>query len=111
MHCLVIADEQKFKDLDRGGALYSVLSKDFEENKDKRGGFTYSSTQAVKPESKISVDSGLDTMIENGVQVYFVDKETLKKIKADEKHGRNILTGLESENQKRNKNIKRFDKE
>jgi len=47
-------------------------------------------------------------MIENGVQVYFVDGETHRKIRASKDHGLSIYRELESENQKRGVNIKEF---
>lgn len=47
-------------------------------------------------------------MIENGVQVYFVDKPTFKKIQGAEDHGLSILKTLESENQRRGKNVVEF---
>ncbi len=43
-------------------------------------------------------------MIENGVQVYFIDRETLDRMKSAEDHGMGILKDLQSENEKRGQN-------
>jgi hypothetical protein len=44
-------------------------------------------------------------MIDNGVQVYFVGKQTFQKIRQAEDHGFSILQTIQSENQKLNKNV------
>jgi len=44
-------------------------------------------------------------MIENGVQVYFVDQATFSELKKAPDHGLSILKKLESENQKRGQNV------
>lgn len=49
---------------------------------------------------KIEYPSVLDDVIDNGVQVYFVDEETYKKIEAAKDHGLSIFGELESENQR-----------
>ena len=69
------------------------------------GEFEWISRQSIKPTEKVVYESALDAMIDNGVQVYFVDKETFEKIKESEDHGVGIIKTLESENQKRGVNI------
>lgn len=43
---------------------------------------------------------------DSGVQVFFVDKDTLEKIDKSDDHGNEIIRGLESENKKLDKNYK-----
>jgi hypothetical protein len=45
-------------------------------------------------------------MIENGIQVYFVDEVTLKTIRKADDYGYKILTELISENEKREQNVR-----
>jgi len=47
-------------------------------------------------------------MLENGVQVYFVNNNIYKQIKESNDHGFSILENLESENQRMSINIKRL---
>jgi hypothetical protein len=49
-------------------------------------------------------------MIENAVQVYFVDREMFTEISSADDHGRSILIGLISENQRRGVNIRSLEK-
>ena len=44
-------------------------------------------------------------MLENKVQVYFIDQETYKKIQESDDDGLSILKNLESENQKTGINV------
>ena len=67
------------------------------------------SKEKVKPLRQIEYASALDAMIENGVQVYFVEPETFKKIREAEDHGFSIIKNLESENQRRKTNIVSFE--
>lgn len=103
---IVISDEAKYKALDKGGAIYSFSNKNFDNDPQKNTSkMEWTSKEPVKPENKEISKSAIETMLENGVQTYFVDKATFEKIKKSPDHGVGILKNLQSENQKTNKNI------
>ena len=54
--------------------------------------------------SKEEYESGLEAMIDHGIQVFFVNKETFEKIQESNDHGNKIIRSLESENMKRGQN-------
>lgn len=102
----VVSDGEKFKSSDKGGALYVLPNNTFECDVNKgMGDLEWTSEQGVKPVDKTVYESALDAMINNGVQVYFIDQGTFSKIQQAEDHGLSILQSLESENQKRGINI------
>lgn len=97
----VISDRERFEASDQGGAIYHLPSETFENNPSiglGRGEWT--SKVAVRPIDKDVYESGLQAMLEAGVQVYFVDKATYQEIKSATDHGYSLLKSLESENQK-----------
>lgn len=107
---LVVAidsDKETFLESDTGGSVYTVSSKtfDFDPNKGM-GEKEWTSVDSVKPIAEIQYPSALEAMIENGVQVYFIDTETLRSIKESNDYGYNILSKLTSENERRGQNIK-----
>lgn len=106
---VVCMEREEFIAHDKGGAIYVLPSDgfDFDPNlglRDKE----WTNPNGVKPLGKIGCESALDTMIENGVQVYFVDKTTFDAIDQAENFGVDILTRLESENQRRGVNVQDF---
>ena len=62
----------------------------------------------MKPVKTIEYPSAIDAMIQNGVQVYFVDEETHKSIQKSEDHGYAIFSQLESENARRGVNVRKL---
>ena len=56
------------------------------------------STKSVKPTEKEEYESGLEAMLENRVEVYFVDKDTFKRINESEDYGFEILKTLTPKN-------------
>ncbi len=88
------------------GYLYIFNSQDFE-----KVGKEYE-WQSFKPVSPVEVKefpSVIDALIDNGVQVYFInDDPTFDKIVEHKFNRAPILKDLTSENQKRQKNIKIF---
>lgn len=111
--CMVIcADREKFIEDDKGGTLYELPSDTFSCDLEKgMGKDEWTSKEPVKPTNKIKFDSALEAMLENGVQVYFVDKETFKSIVEDERNygGFEIIKNLTSENQNRGINVRSFE--
>lgn len=110
VYYIVVADEEKFRKEDNGGTIFSFPSDSFACDENKGMGFAEWTTKAsIKPTESENYESTLDAMIENGVQVYFVDKETFHKIKNADDHGMSILDRLQSENERIGKNIKKFE--
>ncbi len=108
-YCYIVEHREEFILRDKGGHIYVLSSDGFENDPNKGlGEYEWTSKQKVKPKEKIEYPSSLDAMLENGVQVYFIDKETHKKIEQSNDHGYSILQDLQSENQRRGINIKEF---
>lgn len=103
IHVICISDEQRFKELDQGGAIYHLPLDKFTLDRGK-GIREWTSNESVKPFKKKIFDSGLDAMICNGVVVYFCETEVLIKLRedlADVNRAMSILKELLSENEKR----------
>ncbi|MGI6423525.1 MAG: hypothetical protein ACOX0X_02845 [Candidatus Dojkabacteria bacterium] len=103
IHVMSISDEKRFKELDKGGAIYHMSSKGFYLDKSKSD-IEWTSKVSVRPFKKELYNSGLNAMIENGVIVYFCDRNTLLKIKEEPwniERVMRIYKGLVSENEKR----------
>jgi len=88
----VIANKEKFLELDKGGIVYVLPDANFtcDPNKWQK---EWATTEKVKPESKIHFDSALKAMIENGVKVYFVDKEKFETEIKDKRITTDYLEG------------------
>ncbi|MDE1874863.1 MAG: hypothetical protein KGI79_02070 [Patescibacteria group bacterium] len=98
---MAISDKERFLRSDRGGAIYELPSDDFENVSPTEDHPEWKSATAVTPSGKTEYASTLDAMIENGVQVYFVDRDAFEKIRTADDFGLSILSALVSENQKR----------
>lgn len=104
---VINADREGFIKDDKGGFMYTVPSDTFDYNPHKgMGEREWTSREPVKPLSETRYPSALDAMIENGVQVYFVDKKIFGKLNNSDDYGYHILIGLTSENKRRGKNIR-----
>jgi hypothetical protein len=106
IYLIVISDEERFKKLDKGGAIYYLSPKDFYLDKSKSL-IEWTSKNEVKPIKKDVFDNSLDAMINNNVIVYFCNTETLEKLRenpANVAHAMEILKTLTSENEKRGLN-------
>lgn len=109
VNCIVISDKERFEELDHGSSIYTFSSETFNTDPEKsKTGREWTSDRNVKPIDKTVYESGLEAMIENGVQVYFVDKSTFEKIQRAEDYGLSILKRLKSENKRRGKNVIEF---
>jgi len=103
IHIIAISDEKKFKELDKGGAIYTLPPESFYLDKSK-GKREWTSKSSVKPLKKEIYEKGLDAMLDSGVLVYFCDEEKLKEIKGKVKNFPEIMKiykNLKSENEKR----------
>jgi len=94
----VISDRKRYKEADVGGSIYQLKPDTFENDETKGTKTEWTSNVAVSPLAKEDYESGLTAQIENGVQVYFVDKTTFDNIQQSSDHGENILKGLIPEN-------------
>lgn len=89
---MVIGDKKRFEEADKGGSIYSLSSDTF--NTDLGQSMQqreWISKEPVRPIDKSDYKTGLQAMIENGVKVYFVDPETLERIKKADDHGQAII--------------------
>ena len=107
---MIISDLERFEREDHGGAIYELPSDTFIH--EIRGGASdeWTSRVPVKPIGKTEYDSGLEAMIEEGVQVYVVDKPTFQNIYNAKDNGMGILRTLTSENQKHKINVNQLPK-
>ena len=97
----VACDRDRFMASDKGGAIYTLPSDTFVLLKH----WEWYSKSPVKPVSKKLFPSGLEAMIQSGVQVFFVDQNTFQQVKIMPA-GLKILRSSQSENQKREVNFK-----
>jgi len=99
---LIIGDKEKYLRQDHGGAVYVLPSASFQPFR----GHEWYSRQPVTPQSKIVYPSGLEAMLETGVQVYFIDNPLVfAQFKAGADHLELIRRlHLPSENQRRGQN-------
>ncbi len=104
---VINADREEFIRNDTGGIMYAVSSDTFDFDPDKgMGEKEWTSRKPVRPKSETRYPSALDAMVQNGVQVYFVDKKTFDEINSADNAGYDILTELVSENERRGENVK-----
>jgi len=103
LYVMCISDEKRFRQLDKGGAIYYLSPDSFFLDKSKSN-TEWTSKVSVKPYKKEVYDSGLDAMISSGIVVYFCDEQTLLKLKQEPwnvTRAMNILKSLVSENEER----------
>ena len=105
---VIVGSKEEFLKKDRGGHIHVLPNDTFQPSPHKGMSDEWVSKESVKPVKILEYDSALDAMLENGVQVYFVDNLTLQKIRDASDHGYSIFQSLESENQKRGINVKEF---
>lgn len=78
IYYFVIADKDKFIELDKGGTIYELPNANFTLDPTKWNK-EWATKEKVKPTNAIHFDSSLRAMIENGVRVYFVSKDVFEK--------------------------------
>jgi hypothetical protein len=111
---VAINDRDLFNKLDKGGAIYKLPGNSFScDIKKGMGELEWTTKECVSPVDKVEYSSVLEAMLNNGLQVYFVDKDAFNKINSlkmpdDVVELINILRSLKSENQVRNINYKDF---
>lgn len=108
VHVTVISDRERYEKADKGGTIYHLSPNTFENDKTKRTGTEWTSKVAARPYKKEDCESGLQSQLENGVQVFFVDKGTFDTISKAEDHGFSIIRNLQSENSIKNINVRQI---
>jgi len=92
---IVISDEERYKNLDTGGVIYSLPNDTFENDPEKGlRELEWTSSEPVVPSEKEFVSSALEDMVEQGVKVFFVDKETWEEIKNAPDGGESMVKSL-----------------
>lgn len=77
-----ISDEKRFKEIDKGGAIYTLPSDTFTTDLDRgMGRNEWISKVPIKPSSKKEYDTCLTAMILNNVKVIFVNQEVFHKFR------------------------------
>ncbi len=103
--------KENFLKADKGGSIYKFSSDSFTSRPDKgMGDDEWTSKDSVTPIEKIDTESALETMIDNNVQVFFVEEDTFSKIE-NSADPSGIIRTLESENQQLGKNVVEFKNE
>ncbi len=105
---MVISDRKRLEKEDRGGAIYELPSDTFVNEIRGSAKDEWTSREAVKPTGQNVFYSGLEAMLDMGVQVYFVDENTFDNIRSANDHGISMLRTLKSENQERNINAQQL---
>jgi len=99
---VVISDRDRFTKLDQGGAIYHLPGDTFSADPSKGlGEIELTSPESVEPVHREDHTSALEAMLEHGVQVYFVDKQTYEAYKRAPHESLELLRSLESENKRR----------
>jgi len=106
-YAVIPRNREEFLTDDHGGIIYEFPAESFENDPVKGlGYYEWTSQVPVAPTNGKNYESVLDAMLESGVQVYFVDSSTYNELENGDKL--NILQNIESENQKRSINVKKF---
>jgi hypothetical protein len=109
VYVTVISDKDRFLALDKGGSIYTMSSETFATDESKGMGTNeWVSKKPVKPAKREDYESGLQAMLELGVQIYFVDEPTFVQIKTAPDHGFKIICDLKSENEEKGINHKKL---
>jgi len=114
-YVVIAKDRDAFVANDRGGSLYTVSSAPFNTDVHKgMGDKEWTSSVSVQPLSEERIDSTLDAMLANGVQVYFMEDkvfhEFVSRLDESPLEAIKLLSESVSENQRHNNHVV-FDKE
>jgi len=99
VHIHIISDRDRYEEVDKGGTIYKLSPETFEHDETRGTNTEWTSRVAIKPIGREDYESGLQAQLDNGVQVYFVDKDIFSKIIESEDHGNSIIRSLKSENE------------
>jgi hypothetical protein len=106
-YVLITDPKEEFIKNDKGGTVYVFANKGFEvDPKRGMGNFEWASKNSVLPIDTINIQSSLQAMMDEGIQVYFTDKKKLEEVESADYYGLRIIKDLVSENIKVGKNVK-----
>lgn len=106
-YALIPMSRDEFIKNDAGGFIYVLSSDTFSFERSRGiGEYEWASKEKVTPIKKLEYPSALEAMLENGVQLYFMDVATYARTKESVDHGLQIVRQLQSENQRRGINVK-----
>jgi hypothetical protein len=92
---IIISDEERFRNLDNGGVIYSLPGDTFENDPEKGlRELEWTSKESVTPTEKELIPSALEDMVKHGVKVFFVDVETYRQILNAADSGESIIKNL-----------------
>lgn len=81
----ICSDEKRYKNADKGGVVYILDPEGFETSMDKGMGLDeWITKEKVVPISKVEYKSGLKSMEENGVKIFFVNENEFTQIMSNE---------------------------
>jgi len=84
----IISDKNRYKNLDKGGAIYTFKSDDFETDLTKGiKNKEWISKKPVKPINKEIYESGLEAMKQLGVRIFFVNPDIFEDFRQKLKNG------------------------
>ena len=111
-YAIIVGSREDVIKNDNGVHIYVLPSDKFKSDPHKGlGQYEWTTDEKVKPIKKIEYKSAIDAMLENGVQVYFMDEGTHQMIRNSKDHGFSILNSMESENMRRGVNVKHLGKD
>lgn len=94
--CVAISSKEQYLQNDKGGSIYRLPGMTFEpEPSNVMGGMEWVNKVPITPIDSVEHESGLQAMLEHGVEVYFVNQETFDAIKKSDDHGYEIIQSLE----------------
>jgi hypothetical protein len=110
-YAVLFGSREEVMRLDQGGSLYAFSSDSFEPNpKGGHGEREWASRAPVKPISQEAFPSVIDEVMKEGMQVYIMDRSMYRQLHEakDEESFNAILRAAESENQRRDVNVRPF---
>lgn len=106
LYFMAISNRNRFEELDKGGAIYSLPVDNFYCDLAKAGREKeWVCKASVVPLNKTTVTSALFTMMEHGVQVYFVSEEIFSQMYEKPSTTHTLLRSQQSENEERGVNF------
>jgi hypothetical protein len=92
---IIISNKERYRTLDKGGFIYSLPNKTFE-NDPQKGlkELEWTSKEPVSPVEKEFIPSALDDMVRQGVKIFFVDESTYHSIQNAPDQGESIIKSL-----------------
>lgn len=108
-YVIIPLTKEEFLKQNKIGYLYKLPAETFTSDPQRgMGDKEWASSVPVKPIDVTQIDSVLDTMIEHGVQVYFVTDALYQEMRSSREPNWTFLKSIRSENQERGIHVKSF---